>query len=141
MKKSLLISIITAAFSVALGLTSLSSVAAEQAADPCKTQANTLEINECGKQELAKKDKELNAAYQQLMKKLTPADKSDDTNYAEVKKQLMEAQRNWIKYRDADCSAKYTLYQQGSIRGIVHLSCLREKTEQRTKELLNWDAL
>lgn len=141
MKKSLFISIITAAFSVALSLTSLSSIAAEQAADPCKTQANTLEINECGKQELAKKDKELNAAYQQLMKKLAPADKSDDTKYAEVKKQLIEAQKNWIKYRDADCSAKYTLYEQGSIRGIVHLSCLREKTEQRTKELLNWDPM
>lgn len=141
MKKSLFISIITAAFSAALGLTSLSSIAAEQAADPCKTQANTLEINECGKQELAKKDKELNAAYQQLMKKLAPADKSDDTKYAEVKKQLIEAQKNWIKYRDADCSAKYTLYEQGSIRGIVHLSCLREKTEQRTKELLNWDPM
>ncbi|MBC3881608.1 DUF1311 domain-containing protein [Undibacterium sp. LX40W] len=139
MKKSLLTIVITAAFGAALSLTSINGLAAEQSADPCKTQANTLEINECGKQELAKKDKELNAAYQQLMKKLAPADKSDDTKYAEVKKQLIEAQKNWIKYRDADCSAKYTLYEQGSIRGIVHLSCLREKTEQRTKELLNWD--
>ena len=111
------------------------------AADPCKTQDNTIEINECGKIELAKKDKELNAAYQALIKRLAPSDKSDDTNYTEIKKQLVEAQRNWIKYRDADCSAKYTLYEQGTIRGIVHLSCLKAKTEQRTKELLEWDKL
>ena len=111
------------------------------AADPCKTQDNTIEINECGKIELAKKDKELNAAYQALIKRLAPSDKSDDTNYTEIKKQLVEAQRNWIKYRDTDCSAKYTLYEQGTIRGIVHLSCLKAKTEQRTKELMEWDKL
>ncbi len=128
-------------FATFLGLSSISSMAAAQTADPCKTQDNTIEINECGKIELAKKDKELNAAYQQLLKKLAPADKSDDTKYAEVKKQLIEAQKNWIKYRDADCSAKYTLYEQGSIRGIVHLSCLIQRTEQRTKELLNWDPM
>ena len=117
------------------------SQAYAQAADPCKTQDNTIEINECGKIELAKKDKELNAAYQALMKRLAPSDKSDDTKYGDIKKQLVEAQKNWIKYRDADCSAKYTLYEQGSIRGIVHLSCLKEKTEQRTKELLVWDKI
>ncbi len=108
-------------------------------ADPCKTQANTIEINECAKSELAKKDKALNAAYQMLIKKLAPADKFDDINYTEVTKQLLEAQKNWIKYRDADCKAKYTLNEQGTMRGIVHLSCLIERTEQRTKELLNWN--
>jgi uncharacterized protein YecT (DUF1311 family) len=108
-------------------------------ADPCKTQANTIEINECAKSELAKKDKALNTAYQILIKKLAPTDKFDDINYTEVKKQLLEAQQNWIKYRDADCKAKYTLNEKGTIRGVVHLGCLIERTEQRTKELLNWN--
>lgn len=44
-----------------LSLTSVNHLAAAQSADPCKTQDNTIEINECGKQELAKEDKKLNA--------------------------------------------------------------------------------
>ncbi len=100
-----------------------------------------MEINECAKLELTKKDKELNAAYQALMQRLEPNGKFDDTDYINVKKSLVESQKNWMKYRDADCKAKYTLHEQGTIRGIVHLSCLKEKTEKRTKELLEWDKI
>jgi uncharacterized protein YecT (DUF1311 family) len=109
-----------------------------QAADPCVTQSNTLEINACGKLTLAKKDKELNAAYQKLMKRLTPDGKGDDTDYAVVKKHLIDAQRSWIKFRDDDCQGMLALYASGTIRGSVYLGCLTDRTEQRTKELLSW---
>jgi uncharacterized protein YecT (DUF1311 family) len=108
------------------------------AADPCATQANTMEINACGKLTLVKKDKELNAAYQNLMKRLTPDGKGDDTDYAAVRKHLVEAQRNWIKFRDDDCQGMLAFYESGTIRGAVYLSCLTNRTEQRTKELLSW---
>lgn len=112
--------------------------ASAQTADPCATQNNTLEINACGKLTLEKKDKELNAAYQQLMKRLVSEGKGDDTNYAEVKKHLTEAQRSWIKFRDSDCKGMLTFYESGTIRGSVYYRCLAERTEQRTKELLAW---
>lgn len=112
--------------------------ASAQAPDPCATQRNTIEINECGKLTLAQKDKELNAVYQKLIKSLAPADKTDTTNYAEVKKHLVEAQRNWLKFRDSDCNGQLTLNESGTIRGAVYLGCLTERTEQRTKELLKW---
>lgn len=112
--------------------------ASAQSPDPCATQRNTIEINDCGKLILAKKDKELNMAYKKLIDSLASDDKGDDTNYAEVKKHLLEAQRNWIKFRDSDCRGMLTLHESGSIRGSVYLSCLSERTEQRTKELLNW---
>jgi uncharacterized protein YecT (DUF1311 family) len=54
--------------------------------DPCKSQKTTIEMNDCAKQELAKDDKQLNLAYQNLLKKLAPSDKLDDTDYTEVKK-------------------------------------------------------
>jgi uncharacterized protein YecT (DUF1311 family) len=109
-----------------------------QVADPCATQRNTIEIDECGKLTLAKKDKELNAAYQKLMKSLVADDKSDTTDYAEVRKKLLEAQRNWVKFRDSDCKGQLTLHANGTIRGAVYFGCLTERTEQRTKELLKW---
>ena len=109
-----------------------------QPVDPCATQRNTVEINECGKLTLIQKDKELNAAYQKLLRKLVPSDKSDDTSYEDVKKLLIEAQRNWIRFRDADCKGQLRLHEGGTIRGAVYLGCLAERTEQRTKELLKW---
>lgn len=109
-----------------------------QTADPCATQNNTLEINACGKLTLEKKDKELNAAYQKLMKRLVSEGPGDDTNYAAVKKHLTEAQRSWIKFRDSDCKGMLTFYESGTIRGSVYYGCLAERTEQRTKELLAW---
>lgn len=112
--------------------------ACAQVADPCATQNNTMEINACGKLTLAKKDKELNAAYQKLMKSLVSDGKGDDTDYAEVKKHLTEAQRSWIKFRDSDCQGMLAFYASGTIRGSVYLRCLTERTEQRTKELLKW---
>ena len=111
---------------------------AAQTSDPCATQKNTIEINECGKLTLAQKDKLLNAAYQQLIKKLAPANKVDSTNYGEVKKYLVEAQRNWLKFRDSDCKGQLTLNESGTIRGAVYFGCLTERTEQRTKELIKW---
>ena len=109
-----------------------------QQADPCQTQMNTVEINACAKMTLAEKDKALNAAYQALVKSLVAKDKSDTTNYPQIRKQLAEAQRNWIKFRDNDCKAKLGFNEGGSIRGAVHLGCLTERTEQRTNELENW---
>ncbi len=111
------------------------------AADPCVTQSNTMEMDACGKQTLSKKDKELNAAYQKLVKSLAAENKGDDTNYAEVKTHLLAAQRSWVKFRDSDCKAMLTLYESGSIRGSVYYRCLTERTEQRTTELLKWGAI
>ena len=111
---------------------------AAQTSDSCSTQKNTIEINECGNIILNQKDKILNVAYQQLIKKLAPTDKLDTTDYAAVKKHLIEAQRNWLKFRDSDCRGQLTLNESGTIRGAVYLGCLIERTEQRTKELLKW---
>ncbi|MCZ8074048.1 MAG: lysozyme inhibitor LprI family protein, partial [Paucibacter sp.] len=48
---------------------------------------------------------------------------------------LIKAQRRWLEFRDADCKAKYQVFAGGTIRNVVYLSCLRERTKQRIKEL------
>lgn len=123
---------------LSLTLLTFSALCFGQSSDPCKTQSNTLEINECGKLTLKEKDRELNQAYQALMKSLKPDDKGDDTNFTEVKKKLQDAQRAWITFRDNDCQGKLALWASGTIRGALYLGCLAERTEQRTKELRNW---
>ena len=48
---------------------------------------------------------------------------------------LLEAQRAWIAFRDADCSFDYARWGDGSIRQIFGASCLMEKTAARAIEL------
>jgi uncharacterized protein YecT (DUF1311 family) len=130
---------LTAIFFSSALLATTTAFAAES--DPCATQRNTIEINECAAAKLAAKDKELNAAYDKLLKTLAPKYKEDTTDYAAITEKLVEAQRDWIKFRDNDCDAKYRLNAGGTIRGLVSLNCRIEHTELRTKQLRRWSQL
>lgn len=103
-------------------------------ADPCVTQANTLEMNACARQQLDAADAALNAAYRSLMAAL-PAENEPGVSGAPPRIALRNAQRLWIKFRDADCAARAQLYAGGTIVTIIHLSCMRQHVEQRTREL------
>ncbi len=105
---------------------------------PCAAPTTTIEMNNCAQKAYEKKDNELNVAYQALMKSLTPAKPIGMINYPEVRRQLVNAQQDWIRFRDNDCDAKYKLRQDGTIRTIVYLTCKMEHTDLRTKQLKNW---
>lgn len=120
-----------------IALLLLSGAVFAQAPEPCRTRT-TIEINQCAQQALARKDKELNVAYQALLKSLDPSGKSEQVDYAGTRRLLQQAQRAWVQFRDNDCKAKYTLNAGGTVRDIVALSCQIEHTEQRTKQLKEW---
>jgi uncharacterized protein YecT (DUF1311 family) len=109
-----------------------------QSSDPCKTQSNTIEINECASLTLKAKDRELNQAYRSLLDALKQEAKEGDADLVEARRRLMEAQRSWIMFRDNDCEGKYSFWEGGTIRGAMYLGCMIERTEQRTKELRSW---
>lgn len=104
---------------------------------PCRTR-NTAEINQCAQQALERKDRELNTAYQALLKSLDPPGRADAVDYAGARRLLQQAQRAWVQFRDNDCKAKYTLNAGGTVRDIAALGCQIEHTEQRTKQLKSW---
>lgn len=108
------------------------------APNPCNTQRNTAEMDECQVLTLKIKDEELNSAYQNLLKSLAPETSDEAANYSEIRKQLQLAQRAWMQFRDADCTAKYLFYIDGTIRNTIELSCKIDKTVKRTKELTDW---
>ena len=68
-------------------------------------------------------DKELTIAYQQAMRDAPPAQKQ----------KLREAERAWIKYRDANCG--YYAAGEGTIARINAAVCLRDMTKKRAEEL------
>ncbi|MTH14275.1 lysozyme inhibitor LprI family protein [Flavobacterium sp. LC2016-01] len=76
-------------------------------------------------------DKKLNSVYNKLMKGLEETDK----------KNLVEAQKAWIKFRDLDC--KFQSQDPGDGGGPyenkMKIDCLITKTTERIKELENLD--
>ena len=47
----------------------------------------------------------------------------------------IQAQKDWIKYRDSHCKFEADPYTGGSIKPLIWLTCLEEITKERTKHL------
>ena len=85
----------------------------------------TIEIAECIMRETAAWDYLLNAWWKP-MKARAQANGNWD--------RLLNAQRQWIKARDAECQRVYDEWRDGSIRVIFAAECQRDLTAKRTVE-------
>jgi uncharacterized protein YecT (DUF1311 family) len=92
---------------------------------PCADVVVTVDLANCLAKARDAADTQLNAIYKQLRGKLDGADGQ----------QLVAAQRLWIQYRDANCTAERDLYEGGTATQPVYLACLEAMTTARTKEL------
>ncbi len=92
---------------------------------PCAGVAVTSDLVSCLSTAKDASDAKLNSVYQSIRKRLEGEDSS----------RLVEAQRIWIKYRDANCSAERALYEGGTAKYPAFLACVEAMTRTRTKEL------
>lgn len=105
--------------------------------DACRDTSTTAQINACAKQEADAAEVKLGNAYKKV---LTMLSKPDDeiVRYAQVKKNLIDAQRAWVVFRQKECDAVQEFYLGGTIRTAMVLSCMKRLAEQRTKEFEDW---
>jgi uncharacterized protein YecT (DUF1311 family) len=89
-----------------------------------KSGGVTAEMIECTSKEKARQDARLNENYKKLMSKLS----------AKRKKMLLEGQRAWIKFRDANCNF-YFDPEGGTAAVLASNSCFLQATADRAKEL------
>jgi uncharacterized protein YecT (DUF1311 family) len=90
------------------------------------THAQTqYEMNQTAAQGYFKADAELNKVYKILMSKLDEKGKS----------LLINAENDWIKYRDAHCKFEASFYEGGSMQPMIYSSCLESLAMDRIKEL------
>ena len=104
------------------------------AADQCSTQAGgstTLGTVACLQAELKVWDDLLNAEYKATRTYVDAFDQGDPP----VSEALLQAQRVWIQYRDAECNLAYERYRGGTIRSIVASVCGLNLTAVRAIEL------
>ena len=125
MKTHILVLAVSAIAFVSLGAFAQDKGQSKQyAACMNKSGNTTTDMVECIAGETKREDVRLNTAYRALMAGLSPARKA----------QLQEAQRAWIKFRDANCSF-YFDPDGGSLARIEGYQCELDATAARAREL------
>ncbi|MER8771385.1 lysozyme inhibitor LprI family protein [Mesorhizobium sp. M0960] len=113
-------SILTSAMILA---TPASVFAQDKCYDAAKNQATT---NECADAAFKESDKKLNELYKQIEARL-----NDD---ADTKTLLVQAQRGWVKFRDAECSFQTAGSVEGSMTPMLIAQCMDSLTQSRVKD-------
>ena len=111
---------------IALASLSFGAVADEESID-CDAALTTIEINRCAAIELdaakAELDEYLKASFEH---------NSFDSELVDA---LKRAQTDWQTYMSSHCDSVYTQWREGTIRGVMGISCKTKLTKQRTHEL------
>lgn len=111
-----------------------SSFAAE---DPCNAAKTTVEINACAKAAFDRADRALNATYQKVLATFDAPDGLGRPRDQD-KKSLIQAQRHWVQFREANCFTVWLRYAEGTIRVSQKLACMEELARQREAQLQKW---
>ncbi|RKF17973.1 DUF1311 domain-containing protein [Alginatibacterium sediminis] len=93
----------------------------------CENAVSTPDINYCEGLELAKAE--------QQMQRYLETSLSHNSFDQPLVDAIGQAQVKWLAYREAHCDAVYTMWREGSIRGLMSLSCQIKLTKQRSFDL------
>ncbi|MBH1964232.1 MAG: DUF1311 domain-containing protein [Comamonadaceae bacterium] len=98
--------------------------AAQAADDPCFEKAQTqAQLNACATDGLKRADNELNSLFKQMTDRLG--------NDKKARQLLVDAQRKWISFRDAECSFQVMRSAGGSIQPMRQRMCHAAITQAR----------
>ena len=48
---------------------------------------------------------------------------------------LIQAEKDWVKFRDSHCKFEASQYEGGSIQPLIYSICLEELTKKRIEEI------
>lgn len=117
MKKSMFILLVSLSFL---------ATAADEELD-CANALNTIEINQCALIELE--------SAQAVLAQYLAASFEHNANDPELIESIKIAQKDWQVYMSSHCNSVYTQWRDGTIRGVMSLSCKTKLTKQRTHEV------
>lgn len=100
----------------------------------CAAAVSLPEKNECAFLDSQRADAALNVAYKKTLAELQDMGKARP-EALQARQELIAAQRLWVKFRESDCGALWTLNKGGSAKTVVQFSCMTARALQRTKEL------
>lgn len=101
----------------------------------CADPGTQSAMNLCAQQAWQRADADLNAVYREARAVMRQIDSGLPVAQRGAEIALRDAQRSWITYRDAACTAEgFTVYG-GSMQGMVVAFCLEKLTLQRVEDL------
>ncbi len=121
-----------AAVVLLLSVLPVTSLAQESTCEEAQTQA---EMNACAYQDWEAADAALNALWPQAraVMKAQDADLPDELKGAD--QALLNAQRAWIAFRDAQCASEGFAMRGGSAEQLLIYGCMASLTEDRVEDL------
>jgi uncharacterized protein YecT (DUF1311 family) len=93
------------------------------------------EMVACNVERSAKIDAKLQRAYAAALKHSAAADHNDEAANARRKRKLIESQRAWKLYRNAQCDYMRDAMGEASEAESWYLGCVQEMAEERIKWL------
>jgi uncharacterized protein YecT (DUF1311 family) len=106
-------------------LTAVGSALADSPPPECASQATTVEMLTCSDWHRTQADALLNQTYAELRADL------DETG----KTLLLDAQRAWIAFRDAECTRVADAARDGTLSGVLQVACQQYLTAERARQL------
>lgn len=103
----------------------------------CANAITQSDMNICAEEDWQDADADLNSAYRQVMAEMQAMDADLPPELQGAEAALRSAQRAWITYRDANCTAAGFPMRGGSAEPLLVYGCLRQMTLARTDELLD----
>ncbi|MEZ5737912.1 MAG: lysozyme inhibitor LprI family protein [Novosphingobium sp.] len=104
----------------------------------CDEPVAQQEMNWCAARDYEKANAELNVQWKKTATEMKRRDAEWDSSFDKRPgyfAALLEAQRAWIKYRDAHCTSEGYLFRGGSMEPLIVSTCKTKLTEDRTQQL------
>lgn len=105
------------------------------ASGACDNESSNVEYIGCLNRLAEEQDKTLNQLYGQVKALADGYDKSAEQSIPKIAPHLKQAQRNWIAFRDEQCSMEYGIAQGGTAGGGYNADCLCNLTYHRNEDL------
>ena len=101
----------------------------------CALAETQQDMNLCAQQDWQAADAGLNAAYAQAMILMTDIDADLPEDEQGAARNLRNAQRSWIAFRDAACAAEAYMMHGGSAQPLLLYGCMARLTTARVLDL------
>lgn len=122
-------------FEMAL-IVSILGISAANAQDiDCANAQVQMELTFCAERDWMIADGDLNEAYKAAQVVMKQIDADNPATKNEASTDLRDAQRAWLTYRDAACSAEGFLWYGGSGEQMVIYACRARLTRDRATDL------
>jgi uncharacterized protein YecT (DUF1311 family) len=110
-------------------LASFTVVSSAQVYESCDRFGTTYDIASCLSRNLVIAQAQLKTTYERALASAKQFYEPQDV------KNLQEAQKSWLAYREATCTAEYGLWGRGSGGPSAHTACLLRITKVRIEDL------